>query len=155
MQVELEEKIEEKNGDVFEEVVIEANEGEMLAMDTHHPPRSHEHLSLPTTFYEPQALSPIPPIPKTLNKNFCQSISEPSLKAPNSHLRGYEDMVLNMFKKSPMHNFQISKGNEKKRVPKVKRDLFSWLILFQPDMKQNPNLPHVHTPITPLHQIPK
>jgi len=53
IEVELEEKIEEKNGDVFEEVVIEADEGEILAMDTHHPPRSHEHLNLPTTFYEP------------------------------------------------------------------------------------------------------
>ena len=53
MEGELEEEIEEKNGDVFEEVVIEADEGEIFAMDTHHPPRIHEHLSLPTTFYEP------------------------------------------------------------------------------------------------------
>ena len=77
-EVESEEKIEQKNGDVFEEtleeILVEANKGDMLTLNTHNPPRSHEHLSLPTTFYEPQALSPIPPTPKTLNKNFCQSI---------------------------------------------------------------------------------
>jgi len=136
VEVELEEKIEEKNGDVFEEVVIEADEGEMLAMDTHHPPRRHEHLSLPTTYHEPPTFSPTPPTPKTLNPNFCPSILEPILEAPNSELRAYEEMVLNMFKKSPMCNFQINKGNEHKRVPKFKGDLFSWLILFQPEMKK-------------------
>ena len=78
-EVELEEKIEEKNGDVFVEVVIEADEGEILTVDTHHPPRSHERLSLPTTFYEPQALSPIPPTRKTLNKISVNSLQNLSL----------------------------------------------------------------------------
>jgi len=68
-------------------VVIEADEREMLAMDTHHPPRSHEHLSLPTTFHEPPTLSSIPPTPKTLNKNFSHFIPEPLLNAPNFELR--------------------------------------------------------------------
>jgi len=57
MEVELEEKIEQKNGDVFEEVVIEADEGEILATDTHHPPRSHEHLDGgPSPYHDPRPL---------------------------------------------------------------------------------------------------
>jgi len=38
--------------DVFEEIVVEADKGEMLTLDTHHPPRSNEHLGLLITFDE-------------------------------------------------------------------------------------------------------
>ena len=93
MEVELEEKIEEKNGDVFEEVVIEADESEILSVDTHHPPRSNEYLDLLATFHEPPALSPTPPTPKALKQNSCQLILEPLLKAPNFQLRAYEELV--------------------------------------------------------------
>ena len=68
MEVELEEESREKTGEFFEEVVVEADKGEVLSLDTHHPPRSYEHLSLPTTFYESQAHSSIPPTPKALTK---------------------------------------------------------------------------------------
>ena len=115
MEVELEEESREKNGEIFEEVVVEADEGEVLSLDTHHPLRSHKHLSLPTTFHEPPTLSPIPPTPKTLNKNFCQSISEPLLKAPNFELRAFEELVRSEYKKSPTSTIQISKGRAKKR----------------------------------------
>ena len=84
---------------------------------------------------EPPNLSPIPPTPKTLNKNFCQSISEPLLKAPNLALRSFEEVVRSMSTQSPMFTIQISKGRNKQRVSKIKRDLFAWLILFQPELK--------------------
>jgi len=35
-----------------------------------------------------------------------------------------------------MYTIQINKGNERTRVSKLKRDLFEWLILFQPKLKQ-------------------
>ena len=87
MEVELEEKIAEKNGDVFEEVVIEADESEILSLNTHHPPRSNEYLELLATFHEPPTLSPTPPTPKALKQNFYQLILELLLKAPNFQSR--------------------------------------------------------------------
>jgi len=52
VEVELEEASEEKDGDVFEVIVVEADEEEMLTLDTHHPPRNNEHLDLLITFDE-------------------------------------------------------------------------------------------------------
>ena len=75
-------------------------------------------------------------IPKTLNPNFCQSISEPLLKAPNLALRVFEEVVRSISTQSPLSTIRISKGIEKKRVSRIKRDLFAWLLLFQPDLKQ-------------------
>jgi len=135
MEVELEEESREKTGEIFEEVVVEADEGEVLSLDTHHPLRSHKHLSLPTTFHEPLTFSPTPPMPKALTQNFCQLHSEPLLKAPNFELRAFEELVRSKYKKSPTSTIQISEGRVKKRVSKFKRDLFSWLILFQPELK--------------------
>ena len=108
----------------------------MLTLDTHNPPRSHEHLSLLITVDDPPNLFPSPPIIKTLKQNFCQFIPEPLLEAPHSQLRAYEEMVQSKSKESPAYNTQISKGNERTRVSKLKRDLFEWLILFQPTLKQ-------------------
>ena len=49
----MEEEIEEKDGDTFEGIMVEVEEGQMLTLDTHHPPRSNEHLGLLLTFGEP------------------------------------------------------------------------------------------------------
>ena len=72
--------------------MLEADEGDMLTLDAHHPPRSNEHLGLLLTF------------------------GEPSLNAPNSELRALEEVVQGKFEGFPPSNTQISKGNEKKRV---------------------------------------
>jgi len=130
MEVELEEEIEEKNGDVFEEVVVEADNGEVLSLDTNHPPSSNEYLGLSITYHEPPTFFPIPPPPKTLKPNFYQSISELFLKAPNSTLRAFQELVQNKSKKSLMSSFKINKGKDQKKVSKIRRDLFAWLIVF-------------------------
>jgi len=68
-EVESEEEIEEHDGDNLEEVVVEADEGDMLTLDAHHPPKGKEHHNLIFfSFGEPPKLSPTPPTPKTLNK---------------------------------------------------------------------------------------
>ena len=79
--------------------MVETDEGEMLSLDTHHPPRGNEHLSLLLTF------------------------GEPSLNAPNSELRALEEVGQGKFERSPPSNTQISQGNERTGVSKIKRDL--------------------------------
>jgi len=91
---------------------VEADEGDMLTLDTHHPPRSHEHLIL-----------------------FLTS-REPSLNAPNSELRAIKPVVQTKPEGSPTNNIQTSKGNDWKRISKVKIDLSEWMILFQPELSQ-------------------
>jgi len=80
-EVELEEENEENLGDelgeTIQEIVVEVDEGEMLTLDTNHPPRSHERLSLFLTF------------------------SEPLLKAPNFKLRAFKERVQGKSKGSP------------------------------------------------------
>ena len=88
-----------------------------------------------------QVLYRLNPLAKTLTQNFCQFISEPLLKAPNSKLRAYEEVVQSTFKVSPLYNTQIGKGNARTRVFNIKRDLFAWLILFQPELKQVEEVP--------------
>ena len=61
---------------------------------------------------------------------------EPFLKALNSELRAFEEVVQSKCKESPTNTFRTSKGNERKRVCRLKRDLFAWLILFQPKLNQ-------------------
>ena len=91
--------------------MVKDDEGEMLTLDTHHPPKGKEHRSLFfLSFGEPPKLSPTSPTPKTIKQNFSQLIPESSLKAPNSELRAYEEAVQSMFKEYPMYNTQISKG---------------------------------------------
>ena len=80
--------------------------------------------------------SPTHPKAKTLPQNFCQSIMEPLLKAPNSELIDFEEVVRSMLTKSPTFIIPNSTGKGKKRVSRFKRDLFSWLILFQPELKE-------------------
>jgi len=67
------EKLEGHFEETLEEIVVEADEGEMLTLGTDHPPRSHEHQRLFLTF------------------------SEPLLKAPNSELRAFEERVQGKF----------------------------------------------------------
>ena len=109
----------------------------MLTLDTDHPPKDKEnHSLLFIPFGVPFNLSSTPPPPRTLKQNFCQFNLEPLLKAPNSELRAYEEVVRSKSKKSPTYTIQISKGNVRTSVSKIKRDLFAWLILFQPELKQ-------------------
>ena len=58
---ELVEENEVNIGDEFEEtseeIVVEADKGDMLTLGTNNPPRSHEHLSLFLTFGEPMLKS--------------------------------------------------------------------------------------------------
>jgi len=84
----------------------------------------------------PSNHSPTPPISQTLKQTLCQSIPEPLREALNSELRAYEEVVRSKSKKSPTYTIQISKGNVRTSVSKIKRDLFAWLILFQPELKQ-------------------
>ena len=127
--------MQDKDGNTLEEIEIEAEEGEILTLDTHHPPKDKEnHSLLFIPFGVPFNLSPTPPPPRTLKQNFCQFNLEPLLKAPNSELRAYEKVVQSMFKKSPTSTIPNSKGKVKKRVSKFKRDFFDWLILFQPTL---------------------
>jgi len=103
---------EEKDGTTFEEILVEADEYDMLTLDTHDPPRSNEHLSLLLTF------------------------DESSLNAPNFELRLLNEVVQNKSEASSMYTIQTSMGNNRKKVSKSKRDLFTWLILFQPELSQ-------------------
>ena len=113
----------------LEEVMEEATEGELLILRR----VSSQHKGVKD---EQSNLSPTPPISQTLNQNFCHFILEPLLNAPNSELRAFEEVVQSNSNESPTCNTQISKGKEKKRVSKIKRDLFAWLILFQPKLSQ-------------------
>ena len=67
-EAESKEEIEEHNGDDLEEIVVEVDEGDMLTLNIHHPPRSNEHLDLLITFHGPPTLSPNPPYPKHSKK---------------------------------------------------------------------------------------
>jgi len=105
----------------------------MLTLDTYHPLKSKENLSiLFITFGEPSTFFPTPPTPKALKQIFCQVHSKPLLITPNLDLRVSEEVVHDMFGESPRYNIQINKGHEEKRASKIKGKLFEWLILFQP-----------------------
>jgi len=84
----------------------------MLTLDNQHPPSNNEHLGLLLTF------------------------DEPSLNAPKSELRVLKEVVQNKYEASPTYTIQTSMGNDRKKVSKIKRDLFAWLILFQPKLNQ-------------------
>ena len=132
-ELELEEEVEDHDGDDLEEVVVEADEGSMLTLDTYHPPKGKKNPSIPfISLGEPSTFFPTPPPPKALKQTFCQFTSKPLLTAPNLELRVSEQVVQDMFKESPKSNIQISKGQEEKRASKIKGELFAWLILFQP-----------------------
>ena len=45
-------------------------------------------------------------------------------------------MVQSTFEESPPCTNHTSKGNARTKVSKIKRDLFAWLILFQPELNQ-------------------
>ena len=58
------------------------------------------------------------------------------LEAPNSELRAFEEVVQSKFEESPTYAIQTSKENKRKRVFKIERGLFAWLISFQPELNQ-------------------
>ena len=92
---------------------LKANEREKLTFATPQPPRDKEgHNPLSISFGEPSNHPSDPPTLKSLNLKLCQFKEPPACPIPNS------------------------KGKVKKRVCKTKRDLFSWMILFQPEMKK-------------------
>ena len=71
---------------------MEVDEVHMLTLDTHHPPRSNEHLDLFLTF------------------------GEPSLNAPIYELRVIREVVQTKLEESPMYTIQTSKGSDGKGV---------------------------------------
>ena len=139
----MEEENEEKNEDerdheleeTQEEVVEEAGEEELLVL-TRVPSQQKGVKD------EPSNPSPTHPITKTLTQNFYHLIleerptgcGEPLFQTPNSELRAFEEMVQSKIEESPTSTIQTSKRKEKKIVSEFKRDLFAWLILFQPKL---------------------
>ena len=107
-----EEKVGDDLDETLEEIAVEVDEDDMLTLGTNHPPRIHEHL------------------------NLFLSFGELTLEAPNSELRAFEEVVQSKSKDSPLISIEISKGNDWKKVYKIKRDLFVWMILFQPKLSQ-------------------
>ena len=67
--------MQDKDGNTLEEIEIEAEEGEILILDTHHPPKDEEnHSLLFIPFGVPFNLSPTPPPPRTLKQISVNSI---------------------------------------------------------------------------------
>ena len=87
---------------------------------------------------EPASPLPTHPLAQTLTQNFCHLITkeiptecgEPLLKAPNSELRAFKEVVQTKSKESPTNILQTYKGKEKKRASKIKRDLLACQVLF-------------------------
>ena len=145
-----EEETEESNGFILEEtqeeiIKEEASEEELLALNEVLSQVQDEPCFPPLEqpFNKGSSSSPPPPhhlthatptqSPNTLQK-FFQTISEPSPKAPNLVLSDFADLVRSMFTTPPSCILQIPKEQNKKEVSRTKRDLFSWLILFQPEL---------------------
>ena len=113
--------------------MVEADEGDMLTIDTHQPPKGKESRSiLYLSLGEQSTNFPTPPTARALKTNFCQMKLKPSLTIPNLELRVSNEVVPSMFKESLTSHVQVSKGHEEKRASKFKEELFAWLILFQP-----------------------
>ena len=137
-EVPLEEEVENENHDKeeIEEIMVDADEGEELPIP-HHPPKGKESRNvLFLSFGEPSTNLPPPSTPETLAINFCQIFFEPSFTPPNHTFKVCKKVVPGMFKKSPTQQLQISMGQEEERASKFMKELFGWLILFQPDLKR-------------------
>ena len=137
-EVPLEEEVENENHDKeeIEEIMVEADEGEELPIP-HHPPKGKESRNvLFLSFGEPSTNLPPPSTPETLAINFCQIFFEPSFTPPNHTFKVCKKVVPGMFMKSPTQQLQISMGQEEERASKFMKELFGWLILFQPDLKR-------------------
>ena len=130
--IEVEVENENHGKEEIEEIMVDADEGDMLSIPTHHPPKDKGNRSvLLLSLGEPPTNSPTPPTPKALTTNFYQERLEPSLTTLNHALRVSKNVVLHMFKESLASHTQFSKGHDKKRASKFKEELFAWLILFQ------------------------
>ena len=108
-----EQEKEKEVADSLEEVEVKTDEGEMLSLSTSHPQKNHEHLSI------------------------FPSSGEPLPKVSIFEIRAFKEWVQDKSEGSSPNQIQISMGNEWKRAYKTKRDLFKWLVLFQPDHVQN------------------
>lgn len=145
-----EEETEESNGFILEEtqeeiIKEEASEEELLALNEVLSQVQDEPCFPPLEqpFNKGSSSSPPPPhhlthatptqTPNT-PQQFCQSIPEPSQKDPNHVLSAFEEDVRSLFPHSPLFIIHIIKEKKKKEVSRTKRDLFSWLILFQPEL---------------------
>ena len=93
----------------LQEVEVKTDAGQMLSLSTSHPPKNHVHISLFLTF------------------------GEPLPKVSNFEIRAFKEGVQDKSEGSPPNQILISKGNEWKGAYKTKKDLFKWLVLFQPD----------------------
>ena len=135
-EVQVDEEVADHDEEELEEIMVEADEGDMLTIDTHHPPKGKENRSiLFLSLGEPSTFFPTPPTPKALKQTFCQLNSKPLLTTPSPKSRASEEVVRTMFKGSPKYNIQISKGHKENRASNIKGKLFEWLIPFQPSNK--------------------
>ena len=89
---------------------MQADEGEMLTLSTKHPLKSHKHLSLFLTFHDSL------------------------IKVPSSEIKTFKKRNLDACKGVSPRQIQISMNDEWRVVLKTKRDLFEWLVLFQPEL---------------------
>ena len=141
----MEEENEEKNEDesdhelneTKEEVVEEASEEELLVL-RRVPSHQKGVKAAPASSLHthPIAQTLIENISHLIHEEIPTGCVEPLLEAPNSKLRAFEEVVQSKSKESPTNTLQTSKGNERKRVYNIKRDLFAWLILFQLELNQ-------------------
>ena len=95
----------------LEEIVVKANEGELLTLGTNHPPKSHKHVILFLT------------------------TSEPLPKVSNPRIRTFKEWNLDTFEGFSQNLIQTSINFKWRGAFKTKRDSFKWLVLFQPKLK--------------------
>ena len=137
----MEEENEEENEDesdheleeIQAEVVEEASEEELLILRRvpSHQKGVEDTPANPLSTH-PAAQTLIQNFRRLIYEEITTECEEPLLKALNSELRAFEEVVQSKCKESPTNTFRTSKGNERERVSRIKRDLFAWLILFQP-----------------------
>ena len=105
----IEQEKEKEVADCLEEVEVKTDESEMLSLSTSYPQKNHEHLSLFLTSGEL-----LPKVSK-FEIGDCKEWVQPKSEG------------------SPSNHIQIDVGNEWKGAFKTKKDLFKWLVLFQPN----------------------
>ena len=105
----IEQEKEKEVADCLEEVEVKTDESEMLSLSTSYPQKNHEHLSLFLTSGEL-----LPKVSK-FEIGDCKEWVQPKSEG------------------SPSNHIQIGVGNEWKGAFKTKKDLFKWLVLFQPN----------------------
>jgi len=82
---EIEEKFEGDFEETLEEIIVEADEGEMITLSTNHPPKSHNHLSVLLTFHDPLPKVPSSRIRTYKEWNLDASKGVPPKPESNQH----------------------------------------------------------------------